>query len=171
MKDDPTQAMASRSLIFLLIGIFLGGSAVELIHWLRPTASAPREPVERERPAFQPPTAEQAYRLQDDCVRRGEAILNGNVIGSALAQDQVSDFNASTNRCYVLLHVHAANLTEMEKYDDSYYLEDGQTKETLAFYRINSNKQKAFLGFDCSDFYCVSEKVADCMKGKHCEPN
>jgi hypothetical protein len=30
------------------------------------------------------PTAEQAYKLQDDCSRRGELVLRENIIGSAL---------------------------------------------------------------------------------------
>lgn len=119
--------------------------------------------------AFRQPTAEQAYRLQDDCVKRGELILKQNLIGSALAQEQVSEYNARTNRCYVLLSVHAADLNEWQKYENGNYLYDGQTKELLAWYRIEDQK-KSYLGFACDDFDCVSEHVADCMAGKQCEP-
>jgi hypothetical protein len=162
--------MTGRSLAFLLLGIVVGGSAVELLHRVRPVAPAPLATAEKEPPAFQPPTAEQAYRLQDDCVKRGESILDANVIGSALAQDQVSKYNATTNRCYVLLNVHAGNLSEWEKYDNSFYFEDGQTRELLAWYRVKADQRKAFLGFGCSDYDCVETKVSDCMKGMQCEP-
>jgi len=162
--------MAARSFGFLLLGIVLGVSAVELIHRVRPLAPAPPASVENEPPAFQPASAEQAYRLQDDCVKRGESILDENLIGSALGQDQVSKYNATTNRCYVLLSVHAADLREWEKYDNSSYLKDGQTKELLAWYTIKANQQKSFSGFGCNDYDCVAAKVADCMKGKQCTP-
>ena len=162
--------MAARSFGFFLLGIILGGSAVELIHRVRPAAPAPPASVGKEPPGVQPPTAEQAYRLQDDCVKRGESILDGNVVGSALAQDQVSKYNATTNRCYVLLSVHAADLSEWEKHDNSSYFEDGQTREMLAWYTIKADQHKAFLGFGCDDYYCVAAKVSDCMKGKQCDP-
>lgn len=119
---------------------------------------------------FQTPTAEQAYRLEDDCVKRGQSILDQNVIGSALAQDQVSKYNATTNRCYVLLHVHAADLGQWDKHENASYFEDGMTGEVLAWYTIEADKRKTFYGFDCSDFYCVSSKAADCMAGKQCAP-
>ena len=108
--------------------------------------------------------------MQDDCVKRGQSILDENAIGYALAQDQVSKYNATTNRCYVLLNVHAADLSEWQKYDNSSYFEDGQTRELLAWYRIKGDQHKAFLGFGCGDYDCVEAKVSDCMKGKGCEP-
>jgi hypothetical protein len=116
------------------------------------------------------PTAEEAYRLQDDCTHRGEKILRDNVIGVALSQEQVSRYNPTTNRCYVRLQVHARFLSEWGKYDNSTYLEDGQTGEMLAFFRLKPNGERASLGFGCSDSPCVEEKVADCMSGKACAP-
>lgn len=44
----------------------------------------PKAPVNT-KPSFVPPTAEQAYRLQDDCTRRGEAILREDEIGPVVA--------------------------------------------------------------------------------------
>lgn len=115
--------------------------------------------------------------MQDDCSRRGENILRNNVIGRALTQEQVSRYNPVTNRCYVRLDVHAADLNEWTKFDNGTYFYDGQTRELLAFFRINPDGGKAFLGFDCvgtvpydAGFDCVSTKVAACMSGKDCEP-
>ncbi len=88
------------------------------------------------------PTAEEAYRLQDDCTRRGERILNENLIGSALTQEEVSRYNATTNRCYVRLDVHAKNLNDRDKYDVSSYLKDGQTGELLAYFTRKPNGAK-----------------------------
>ena len=104
-------------------------------------------PVQAEaKPAFIPPTAEEAYRLQDDCTRRGEKILRANVVGSALTQDQTSRYSARTNRCYVRLSVHAKDLSQWGQHENSTYLEDGQTGEMLAFFTINANGAKILLG-------------------------
>lgn len=136
-----------------------------------PSPAAPNPAVAKAKtPTFVPPTAEQAYRLQDDCTRRGEVILRNNAIGPVLTQEQVSRYNGITNRCYVRLDVHAANLTEWDKYDNSAYLEDGQTGEMLAYYIHKPNGGTVYLGFGCHDLTCVEEKTADCMGGKECEP-
>jgi hypothetical protein len=130
----------------------------------------PKAPVNT-KPSFVPPTAEQAYRLQDDCTRRGEAILREDEIGPVLTHEQVSRYNPTTNRCYVRLEVHAMNLNEWDKYDNSTYLEDGQTGELLAFFIVKAGGARSFLGFGCSEEPCVEEKLAACMGGKECEPN
>jgi hypothetical protein len=44
-----------------------------------------RVPEKPKGQSFVPPTAEQAYRLQDDCTRRGELVLKDNAIGLALS--------------------------------------------------------------------------------------
>jgi len=131
---------------------------------------APSAPVKAKTPSFVPPSAGQAYRLQDDCSRRGEKILRENIIGPVLTQEQVSRYNATTNRCYVRLEVHAKDLSEWGKYDNSTYLEDGQTGELLAFYTHKPDGKASYLGFGCGDVGCVEEKVAACMSGKECEP-
>jgi hypothetical protein len=147
-----------------VLGIILFGCTREKE---TPSAQVPSSAQAR---AFVPPTAEEAYRLQDDCTHRGEKILRESVIGSALTHQQVSRYNATTNRCYVRLEVRALKLDEFEKYDFSTYLEDGQTGEMLAFITVKPGGQRAYLGFGCSDSPCVEEKVADCMSGKACEP-
>ena len=92
------------------------------------------------------------------------------MVGSALTREQVSRYNAVTNRCYVRLEVHAKNLDELQKYDYSTYLKDGQTGELLAYFIVKADGGKAFLGFGCADFFCVSEKVSACMNRKDCDP-
>jgi hypothetical protein len=125
--------------------------------------------------AFVPPTAEEAYRLQDDCTHRGEKILRENAIGIALAHEQVSRYNPTTNRCYVRLEVHAGDPTEFQKYDFSTYLFDGQTGEMLASFTVKAGGARWYQGFGCDlgagqNSPCVEERVADCMSGKECEP-
>ena len=134
------------------------------------TEKAAPPPPAKPRPNFVPPTAEEAYRLQDDCTRRGDKILRDNFIGFKLAQEQVARYNETTKRCYVRLEVHAKDLSEMDKYDYSTYLEDGQTKEMLAYFRHKPDGKTAYLGFGCNDTECVESKVAACMSGKECEP-
>jgi len=128
-----------------IVGLILVGCTREKDAPSAPTSfSAPAK-------AFVPPTAQEAYRLQDDCTHRGEKILRDNFIGSALTQEQVSRYNPTTNRCYVRLEVHAKFLSESGKYDNSTYLEDGQTGEMLAFFRVKPGGERAYLGFACSD--------------------
>jgi hypothetical protein len=134
-------------------------------------APAPVAPAKASARNFIPPTAEEAYRLQDDCTRRGEKILRDNIIGSALTQEQVSRYNSVTNRCYVRLDVHAWNLSDWNNYDNSSYLHDGQTAELLGFYTHKPGGQMSYLGFGCSDAACVEQKVADCMGGRECDPD
>ena len=74
--------------------------------------------------------------------------MNENVIGSALAQEQVSHYNPKTNRCYVRLNVHMADLS---KFDENYsiHLFDGQTGEMLGFAQSKKGV-KSGLMFDYS---------------------
>lgn len=143
----------------------------------KPTVEAAAEKP-KPTPTFVPPTAEEAYRLQDDCTRRGDVILRNNVIGSALTQEVVARYNGTTNRCYVKLEVHAADLSKMSDMDYSTYLEDGQTKEMLAWVTrrprdSKGNPNTTAMGFGCDiteSSGCVEEKIASCMQGKECDP-
>jgi hypothetical protein len=139
----------------------------------RKTPEPTPEPKPQERPkiqSFVPPTAEQAYRLQDDCTRRGEKILADNAVGSALAEEQVSRYNPATNRCYVRLETHAISIKDWDKADFSRNLYDRQTNELLAYVIVKPGGARAYLGFGCGDAPCVEEKIAACMGGKECEP-
>jgi hypothetical protein len=162
MKNKIVWLLLITLLPLVVLALVLAGCTSE-----KATPTPP--PSAKAKPNFAPPTAEEAYRLQDDCTRRGEAILRNNVIGSALTQEQVSRYNATTNRCYVRLEVHAQDLSQLDKYDYSTYLKDGQTGELLAFFTVKAGGAQSFLGFGCNDFFCVSDKVAACMSGKECE--
>src|SRR5271169_1361629 len=95
-----------------------------------PSTTPPSAAVQT-KPSFVPPTAEEAYRLQDDCSQRGAAVLRTNVIGSALTQEQVSRYNPTTNRCYVRLEVRPLVLNDANQFQLHTVLYDGQTREFL----------------------------------------
>ncbi len=83
--------------------------------------------------AFRAPTATEAFDLQSKCVKLGKQILDDNVIGSALTQEQISHYNPADNRSYVRLTVHTADLTtSRDKYETDNFLFDGQTADMLA---------------------------------------
>ncbi len=138
----------------------------------KPIPESPAAPAAKviAKPSFVPPTAEQAYRLQDDCTRRGEQILADDAVGSALTEEQISRYNPTTNRCYVRVETHAINLKDWDKADISTNLYDGQTKELLAYVIVKPGGARAYLGFGCGDAACVEGKIAACMGGKECEP-
>jgi hypothetical protein len=97
---------------------------------------------------FRLPTATEVFQLRSACVVLGQKILEGNVIGSALVQEQISHYNPRTNRCYVELIVHAADLSKYDQFDFSRYLYDGQTKEMLAVAGTKRGSQKWGMVYD-----------------------
>jgi hypothetical protein len=74
------------------------------------------------------------------CALWGQQILEGNVVRSALYQEQFSRYSQSTNRCFVEMRVQAF---DADKASDRFgqYLYDGQTKEMLAFAQIQNGKK------------------------------
>lgn len=78
------------------------------------------------------PTATEIFNLRSKCAELGDKILENNFVGRALTQEVKSHYNPETNRCYVELDVHAADLSKYEEYENSRYLFDGQTKDMLA---------------------------------------
>jgi len=84
---------------------------------------------------------------------------------SALAQDQVSHYDPKTNRCYVELDVHQADLTRLDEYS-ARYLHDGQTGEILAWSQSKNGVQTGFvsgaLGLN-SDASTANAKIDDLM--------
>ena len=58
---------------------------------------------------FKAPTGAEVFHLRSECAKFGEKIMDGNIIGPALYQDQVSHYNPKTNRCYVELDVQMAD--------------------------------------------------------------
>jgi hypothetical protein len=95
-------------------------------------------------PAFRKPTATEVFNLRSKCAEFGEKILSGSFIGSALAHEQLSHYDPKSDRCYVELTVHMADLT---KYADYYarYLYDGQTGEMLAWSQSKKGVKTGFV--------------------------
>lgn len=89
---------------------------------------------------FQLPTATEVFQLRSACAALGQKILENNFVGTALSQDQVSHYNPRTNRCFVDVTVQTADITKPMEYF-SRYLFDGQTKQMLAFARIEKGKK------------------------------
>jgi hypothetical protein len=90
------------------------------------------------------PSAAESFTLRSKCAELGEKILAGNIIGGALTQSQVSHYNPATNRCYVELDVHMADLDKFDEYNTRNVF-DGQTGEMLARIENKKGKQTAFL--------------------------
>ena len=88
----------------------------------------------------------------------GEKVLQNNIIGSALTQEQVSHYNPKDNRCYVRLTVSTGDLTTpREKYIQDTYLEDGQSGEMLADTFVKG-ETKSGMVFDSSLKKIMQEK-------------
>jgi hypothetical protein len=82
----------------------------------------------------------QDIQLRSACAAKGEQILEGNFIRSAVYQEQFSRYSPSTNRCYVEMRVQTGDLDEnADRF--ARYLYDGQTKEMLAFAQIQNGKK------------------------------
>jgi hypothetical protein len=157
-----------RALLSAVVPILVLGGCTSEKAKLTPPATAP---VEAKTPSFIPPTAEEAYRLQDDCSRRGEAILREKAnVGIALTHEQLSHYNPATNRCYVRVEVHAKFLDELGKYDYSTYLYDGQTQEMLA----SCTKKPKAERISCTcfgytwDTEACEEEISNCMNSRKC---
>ena len=91
------------------------------------------------------PTASEVFKLRSECAVLGENLRENNVIGSALVQDAISHYDPNTNRCYIEITVHTADLGANNPYHAT-YLYDGQTRELLASLTIK-NGQKSGIVF------------------------
>jgi hypothetical protein len=88
----------------------------------------------------QNPATTADVQLRSACAARGEQILEGNFIRSAVYQEQFSRYSPSTNRCYVEMRVQTGDLDEnSDRF--AQYLYDGQTREMLAFAQIQNGKK------------------------------
>jgi hypothetical protein len=88
----------------------------------------------------QNPATTEDVQLRSACAARGEQILEGNFIRSAVYQEQFSRFSPRTNRCYVEMRVQTGDLNEnSDRF--AQYLYDGQTREMLAFAQIQNGKK------------------------------
>jgi hypothetical protein len=91
------------------------------------------------------PTASEVFKLRSDCSALGDRLLEANIIGHALTHDAVSHYDPNTNRCYIEITVHTADLDADNPYHAT-YLYDGQTREMLASLTIK-NGQKSGMVF------------------------
>jgi hypothetical protein len=129
-------------------------------------APAPQQTTQPATPTHQLPTATEVFHLRSECAKMGQQILNDNVVGLALSQSQVSNYNEKTNRCYVELTVQSADMTKPMTVMHR-YLFDGQTKELLATTAIEKNvksgiayKNAGVAGFEKVNEY-INEKMQD----------
>lgn len=99
---------------------------------------------------FRKPSATELFDLQSKCTAMGEKLMNENVIGTALTQEEVSHYNPRDNRCYVKLSVSSGDLrTPQNEYVNHEYLFDGQTKEELAYVNFDGGRRTGMV-FDDS---------------------
>jgi len=89
---------------------------------------------------YQNLAAAQDVHLRSACAASAKQILEGNLIRSALYQEQFSRYSPRANRCYVEIRVQTGELNE---HSDRFgqYLYDGQTREMLAFAQIQNGKK------------------------------
>jgi len=143
---QPTKA--SHRVLWLLLPVLI----VVVVWWVAKspaggttTGSVPDKASTVPTPATSPPaTASEVFHLRTECAHLGQKILEGNVIGVALTQDQVSHYDPQTNRCYVQLTVQTADLSKPTDYFST-YLYDGQTGEVLAYARVEHDKKSAIV--------------------------
>ena len=102
--------------------------------------TAPPAPV---RPVQQLPTATEVFHLRGECAKLADKIREGNTIGSALAQEASSRYDAKANRCRVELWVHSSDLNAMP-YHHSRTIFDGQTGAILANVGDVNGRESAF---------------------------
>ena len=89
---------------------------------------------------YQTAAAADDGQLRSECAESAQRILEGNLIRSALYQEQFSRFSPRTNRCYVEIRVQTGEFNERS---DRFgrYLYDGRTREMLAFVQIQNGKK------------------------------
>lgn len=88
----------------------------------------------------QNPAASEEAQLRSACAAWGQQILEGNLLRSAVYQEQFSRYSLRTKRCYVEMRVQTFDLNELS---DRFgrFLYDGQTREMLAFAQIQNRKK------------------------------
>ena len=143
----------SKSLkTFLIIAGVVCGLAITLsivfslvyIPVINERNKAAQQKQSEEKTTYTAPSASEAFRLQSECVAFGQKIMDDNIIGNALTQSQVSHYSSKTNKCYVKLTVETANLKAPMDYISN-YLEDGQTKDILAFATREKGKDSGLI--------------------------
>lgn len=127
-----------RHVVSVKSKVSLAGSFMS-VAWILVAATAAESPR-------QAPTAAEIVRLHSTCAAWGQQILEGNLVRSALYQQQFTRYSPRTNRCYVEMRIQTAELNEPAARVGR-FLYDGQTKELLAFAQIK-NGEKSGRVFD-----------------------
>lgn len=162
MKVVPhTHSNVQIKLLLILVSLVLASSC-ESKKSMQPE---PKQPASIA--AQQLPTATEVFHLRSECTELGVKIMSENFIGTALTQSQVSHYNSETNRCYVELTVQSVDLNAVGTKSEYFaaYLFDGQTKELLAFTKIEKGI-KSGIAFKktISSFDKVSTYINEMMK-------
>ena len=112
---------------------------------------------------FRKPSATEVFNLRSRCAEFGRKIMSDNTIGVALSQDQISHYEPKSNRCYIELTVHMADLAH---FDDHFsrYLFDGQTEEMLAWTKTDLGVKTGWMvGVVTGSFDSATTKIDDLM--------
>ncbi len=147
---------------FLLTCMLVSATGCET----RTAQSAAPTPTPR---LFAVPTASEVFNLRSKCAELGDKILESNFVGSALTQEVLSHYNPETNRCYVELDVHAADLSQYEQHPYSRYLYDGQTKDLLVSATNDKGKKTGhiFNGDIFADYDKATARMDSLMADDH----
>jgi hypothetical protein len=127
-----------KKYVLVPVALFVAGGVFwEFVSRLLPRAATPQATAAQPTTfTVHPPTASEVFALRSKCAELGDQIKDGNVIGTNLTQDVISHYEPKTNRCYVELTVQTADTSAPLAYLNR-VLYDGQTKELLAFTRID----------------------------------
>jgi hypothetical protein len=87
------------------------------------------------------PSATEVFHLRSLCAKLGDQLFDETAIGSALTKDQLSHYDPKSNRCYVELTVQKISPKDANDNYVNRSIYDGQTKEILAFAKIEKGKR------------------------------
>jgi hypothetical protein len=110
--------------------------------WLSQRHEHPLPPRQLNQPLQ--PTASEVFNLRSECAKLGDKLHEANIIGPALRDDALSRYDPNTNRCYVEITVHTADLDAPNPYHAT-YLYDGQTRELLAAATIKNDQKSGIV--------------------------
>jgi hypothetical protein len=142
MVSEMRAAARAGATLAIVIG-FAGPQMTTVAVASPPSPNAPTAAPTR---TYQLPTATEVFHLRAECEKLGEKILHEDFHGPALTISQISSYNPKTNRCHVTLTTQHSDLSQSGLFLHV-TLYDGQTKEILAFYKIDNNGEKSGLGF------------------------
>ena len=88
------------------------------------------------------PSATEVFDLRSRCAELAQKLLDGGVHGPFVQAGQKSSYSPVNNRCYVELDFTTADASSPE-HQSTRYLYDGQTKQVLAWYRVDGDGDNA----------------------------